>query len=240
MKITSVNNPKIKEYLKLRTNKYQKAQQQYIVETQHLVEEALKAGVVDVLITTDEDYKFDNTIYVSNNVMKKLSKLHSPSGYLAICHLTESMFDIDSNCLILDGVQDPGNVGTILRSALAFNIKNVIVSEDTAHIYQDKVIQSSQGAIFSLHIKQCSLADEIKKLKNEQYEIIGTALNGTTVLTHEDHYPKYALILGNEGQGIRADIIKLCDELKYIEIANIDSLNVAITAGIMLYQLQVK
>lgn len=240
MKITSVNNPKIKEYLKLHANKHQKAQKRYIVETEHLVEEAIKAGVVDVIITTDEAYKFDNVTYVSDNVMKKLSNLHSPSEYMAICHLTESMFDMDSNCIILDGVQDPGNVGTILRSALAFNIKNIIVSEDTANIYQHKVIQSSQGAIFSLNIKGTDLVEEIKKLKNEQYEIIGTALKNASILSKKDHYPKYALVLGNEGQGIRKDIIKLCDELKYIEIDNIDSLNVAISAGIMMYQLQDK
>lgn len=240
MKITSVNNPKIKEYLKLHTNKHQKTQQQYIVETEHLVEEAIKAGVVDVIITTDEDYDFEKIIHVSDNVMKKLSNLHSPSAYMAICHLTQSMFDMNSNFLILDGVQDPGNVGTILRSALAFNIKNVIVSEDTANIYQHKVIQSSQGAIFSLNIKRSDLVEEIKKLKNEQYEIIGTALKDASVLTRNDHYPKYALILGNEGQGMNANIKELCDELKYIEIANIDSLNVAISAGIMMYQLQDK
>lgn len=238
MKITSITNPKIKEYLKLHTNKQQKLKKQFIVETRHLVEEAIKAGVVDVVITTNEDYYFDNVMYVSDNVMKKLSNLKTPSDFLAVCNVTTSMFDSNSNYLLLDDVQDPGNVGTILRTALAFNIKNIIISDDTANIYNHKVIQSSQGAIFHLNIKKTDLVVEIKRLKNEGYKVIGTALEDATTLSKKDHYDKYALVLGNEGQGINKNIIALCDEMKYIKIDNIDSLNVAVSAGVIMYQLQ--
>lgn len=239
MKITSVNNPQIKEYVKLHNNKEQKLKQQFLVETKHLVAEAIKAQVVDVVITTVANYRdFANVIYTNASVMKKLSQLSTPSDMVAVCHMTQSAFDKDSDYLILDDVQDPGNMGTILRTALAFNIKNIILSNQSAHLYNQKVIQSSQGALFHLNIKQGDIIKEIISLKQQQYTIIGTALDGASDLVKNDHYDHFGLVLGNEGQGMHEDVKALCDVIKYIKINNINSLNVAISAAIIMYQLQ--
>ena len=148
--ITSINNEKIKEYAKLNDKKYRDLSSLFIAPGEHLVEEAIEANLAKEIFILDGEEKFEGTV-VSENVMKKLSGLTSSPRVLAVVHKKENMVD-DGNVLILDGISDPGNMGTIIRSAVAFGYKNVIISENSCDVYNLKCIRASEGMIFKVNI----------------------------------------------------------------------------------------
>lgn len=237
--ITSTTNERIKYYKKLKQKKYRDLEGLFIIETKHLIDEALTSKLLEVIITTD--YKYLNNdcevIYVDNKVMSSLTNFKSSSDYLGVVKYLDNDIDYSAPLVVLDNVQDPGNVGTILRNALAFNIRNIILGHDCVDIYNAKVIQASQGAIFSLNFKNCDLINEIDNLKKNSYTLIGTALNNSKVLSKDDIYTdKMAFFLGNEGQGLKEDIINKMDINYRISINNIDSLNVSSASAIIFYQ----
>jgi len=235
--ITSTSNKQIKEFKKLKQKKYRDQYQQFMIETEHLIQEALKLNKLDYLITTDQtNIDFEPTLLVSDHVFESLSNQKSSSGMIGICSYLDSTLSNDS-IIALDNVQDPGNVGTILRNALAFNYKNILIGKDCADIYNPKTIQASQGAIFQLNIEVVDLEDKLKSLK-EDYTLISTSLDNAQALTKDTSIKdKYILILGNEGTGVKQEILAMSDVNYYIEINNIDSLNVASASAIMMYQL---
>jgi TrmH family RNA methyltransferase len=130
----------------------------------------------------------------------------------------------------LDGVQDPGNVGTIIRTALAFNYDAVILSEDSASIYNDKVISSTKGALFMMNIVSCSL----EELKEKGYQLIVTSLGKSVDYKSISVSNKACIVLGSEGQGVKQSTLDMSDVIVRIDISNIDSLNVGVAAGILL------
>lgn len=237
--ITSSSNQKVKEIKKLRHSKYRRQKQLFIVETLHLIEEAKKSNKLVCIITDDLDYQSEvETIYVSDNVMKTLSSFKNATHYLGVVKLLDNAIDYSKDIIVLDNIQDPGNLGTILRNALAFDCQNIVLGLDCVDLYNEKVIQASQGAIFALNIESHPLLEFIYKLKKENYELIGTALtnakalNKTSALTR-----KTALFFGNEGKGLKKEILTLLDYNYFIPIKNIDSLNVAGASAIVFYQL---
>ena len=149
MIITSLDNDNVKKWKKLCKKKYRDEYGIYLVEGEHLVEEAYKSGVLDkVLVLDGEDYSYDNIIYVSYEVMKSISSLDTPNKIMGICKKKENNELIGKRFLLLDGVQDPGNLGTIVRSAVAFGIDTIILSNETVDLYNPKVLRSTQGMIF--------------------------------------------------------------------------------------------
>ena len=173
MEITSINNEKVKFWTKLNEKKFRDSNNLFLVEGNHLVSEALKHGIVKEIITTS-DYIYDvDTYYVSDKVINKLSKQKSGTNVIAVCEKIKEN-EIGNKLLILDNIQDPGNLGTIIRSAVAFNIDTIVLSIDTVDLYNDKVIRSSEGMIFNINIIKRDLNSFIKELKNNDYEIIGT------------------------------------------------------------------
>ena len=156
---------------------------------------------------------------------------------IGICKKIESN-DIGNKVLILDQIQDPGNLGTIIRSAVAFSFDTIILSNDSVDLYNSKVIRASQGMIFNLNIKRCNLTDIIPKLKKENYKIFGTRVTGGNDIKSIEKNNKFAIIMGNEGNGLSLDIQKLCDEFIYIKMnEKCESLNVGVATSIILYEL---
>lgn len=239
MLYSSCDNKKIKDIKKLNIKKYRDLENKYLVEGEHLVREAYKKGVLETLIIEDGcDFNLDiDTISVSYDVLKYISELETPQKMMGICKKIESN-DIGNKVLILDQIQDPGNLGTIIRSAVAFSFDTVILSNDSVDLYNSKVIRASQGMIFNLNIKRCNLTDIIPKLKKENYKIFGTRVTGGNDIKSIEKNNKFAIIMGNEGNGLSLDIQKLCDEFIYIKMnEKCESLNVGVATSIILYEL---
>ena len=243
MLITSVHNEHIKELVKLKEKKYREQTNTFLVETKHLVLEAYKAGLIEELILEqDEIFPLDiKPLYVSKEVLKKLSSVESPSNVMAVVRKRPLEEKYGEKILILDRIQDPGNLGTIIRSAVAFNIDTIICSPDTVDFYNPKVVRASQGMMFHIPIVVKNTKQIITELKEQDYKIVGTKVtNGKDVRT-ASIYSHFALVIGNEGQGISQEIDELCDEYLYIKMnENCESLNASIAASILLYEINNK
>lgn len=239
MLITSTNNDLIKQFKKLHQSKYRKQSNQYMIEGRHLVLEAFKSGSLDtLLITEDEYFSLDvDTVTVSLEVMKYLSHLDCPSTIAGICHFRNSE-PINGNVLLLDNIQDPGNLGAIIRNALAFNINTIVLSSDCVDLYNEKVLRAAQGMNNYLNIITADLLDTINYLKNNQYHLLATNVEYGQDLKNINVTQPYAVVLGNEGNGVKPEFQDLCDDLLYINInEKCESLNVSVATGIILYEL---
>ncbi len=241
MLITSVDNNKIKKYALLKNSKERKKEGMFLVEGMHLCMEAYKNGILlDVLLKEGDSLEFSynkEITYVKENVLKKLSNLSSPSNVIGICKITNNSEIKGNHILLLDEIQDPGNIGTIIRSSKAFNIDTIILSTNSVDIYNDKVLRSTQGMIFNMNILYSDLETIIPKLKGNGFRILGTDVNNGKDV-RGINYSKYALVMGNEGRGIRENIKNLCDENLYIKMnSDCESLNVAVATSILLYEL---
>ena len=238
--IKSVNNELIKEIAKLKDKKYRDKEKKFLVEGYHLIEMA-KDFLEIIFVSDKKDYeKIKGVTYylVSNEVIKKLSQTMNPQGIIGVCTKKEDEKVTSNNVLILDNVQDPGNVGTLIRSALAFNYKDIILSKDSVDIYNDKVIRSSQGALFKVNIIYRNLVDEIKELKNNGYAVYGTSLKNAKPMQQIVFKDKKAIVLGNEGAGVSNDVLNITNENIYLEMnKEIDSLNVGVAGSIIMYEL---
>ena len=142
------------------------------------------------------------------------------------------------NILILDDVQDPGNIGTIIRSAVAFNIGTIILSPRCADIYSSKVIRASQGMIFHINIVVYDVTKIINELKGMDYKIFGTKVNFSKSLKNVSKPEKFVIIMGNEGNGVSEEVLNMCDDYIYIKMNKAcESLNVAVATSIILYEM---
>ena len=242
MHITSINNEYIKEISKLNEKKYRDKSNKYLIEGLHLVTEALKYDIIDTIIIR-EDFSYETDIkhiIVSNEVMKKLSDNPSIPKIMAIVYKKESTIS-GNKILLLDRLQDPGNLGTIIRSAVAFNFDTIILSNDTVDLYNSKVLRSTQGMLFNINILRQDLTNVINELKNNNYTIYGTKVDNGNDVKEINNTNKFALIIGNEGTGISDNISKRCDKYLYIKMnKNCESLNLGVATGILLYELGAK
>lgn len=239
MLITSLDNQKIKDIKKLQTKKYREKTSLFLVEGEHLVLEAYKAGCLETLILKD-GFEYDlnvNTISVTENVLKYISELDTPQPMMGVCHKKE-VSSTKGNIIILDNVQDPGNLGTIIRSAVAFNFDTIVLSNDSVDIYNSKVVRASQGLLFNVNIKIGDLTEIIPELKKDGYQIYGTKVtNGNDVKSIAKN-SLFAIIMGNEGNGMSDAVSELCDSFVYINMNDkCESLNVGVAASILMYEL---
>ena len=239
MTYTSINNQKIKDLNKLKQKKYRDKENLFLIEGRHLVEEAYKEGILkEVFILEDNDIDLDTTInYASKEVINYLSEVETNQNIIGVCKKIEKK-ELSDKILILDNIQDPGNLGTIIRSSVAFNFNTIILSNDTVDLYNSKVIRASQGMIFKLNIIKDELKEIISNLKEKDYYILATKVNdGKNIKTLEKR-KKICIIMGNEGNGVSEDILSLADEFINIEMNNnCESLNVAVATSILLYEL---
>ena len=239
MYITSINNEYIKEISKLNEKKYRDKSNKYLIEGLHLVTEALKYDIIDTIIIR-EDFSYETNIkhiIVSNEVMKKLSDNPSIPKIMAVVNKKESTI-YGNKILLLDRLQDPGNLGTIIRSAVAFNFDTIILSNDTVDLYNSKVLRSTQGMLFNINILRQNLTNVINELKNNNYTIYGTKVDNGYDVKEVNNTNKFALIIGNEGTGISDNILKQCDKYLYIKMNNnCESLNAGVAASILMYEM---
>lgn len=235
--IDSINNEKVKYYKRLREKKYILEEKKYIVESEHLVTEAYKSGVLLEVITSNTKYNFDvKTTLVSERVLKSISNMPSTPDIMGIVKYKESNKIIGNKIILLDNVQDPGNVGTIIRSALAFNVNTVILSNDSVNLFNDKMIRSSEGTIFKMNVIKMDLKTAIEEIHNMKIKVYYADMSGNIDLDNAN-IKDYALVLGSEGKGISDYIKELSDDSINIPMNNLcESLNVSITGGIIMYK----
>lgn len=244
MEINSLQNTHVKQWAKLKQKKYRDQYQLFLVEGEHLIEEAEKAGLIECIIALEEKKhmfpSYEHYI-VTRAILDKLSATVSGSSIMALCHFPDRSTMKGNRFVLLDRVQDPGNIGTILRSAYAFGYENIILSPGCADIYNEKVIRSTQGALFHLKTMVCPLQEYIHELKSKNIPVYATALHKDSIpLSSLPAQEKFAIIFGNEGQGVCDEVLAESDETVFIEMEQFESLNVAVAAGICLYAMNHK
>lgn len=239
MLYSSIDNNKIKDINKLKTKKYRDKKGLFLVEGRHLVLEAYKTGLLkELFLEENELLPLDvMTSYMTNNVKNYLSDLDNPSSIIGVCQKKEGT--IKGNRIVyLDCIQDPGNLGTIIRSCVAFNVDTLILSKDCVDLYNPKVIRATQGLLFHLNIVVADIEKVIPQLKDDNYVIYGTRVTHGIDLKTIEKSEKFVIIMGNEGNGISELASELCDQFIWINInAQCESLNVGVATSIILYEL---
>ena len=241
MLITSLDNKKVKLYTSLNDSKSRNINKLFLVMGEHLVKEAIKVNnLVDIIVLENYEIDFDVNMeitYVTESIMKKLTRMPSIPKVVGICKIEDNNKLYGNHILLLDNIQDPGNLGTIIRSSVAFNVDTIVLSNDTVDLYNDKVIRSTQGLIFHTNIIRRDLVEVINELKKNNYDILGTNVhNGVSLSNIKTN--KYALLMGNEGNGLKEELQNMCDKNIYIPMNNnCESLNVAVATSIILYSL---
>lgn len=237
MIIESKENKKIKYINKLRNNKFMNEERKFIVEGFHLIEEAYNAGILLETISVDElDYNVPNVL-VTQNIMNYISILPSSSNAIGICKFTEEK-KIGNKVIVLDNLQDPGNIGTIIRSANAFNFDTIVLSDTSVNKYNDKLIRASQGMLFKTNVITRNLMEFLNTAKEENYKICITDVTDGKNVSDIKNVEKLAIIMGNEGQGVSSKIKEYSDVNLYIPMNDTcESLNVAVASSIIMYEL---
>lgn len=232
-KITSLANPFIRSLAELKKNAVKKEREMFLVDGSDFIEAAYESGHLLFLLTSEEVSKFQNCeqVIVAPEILKRLSPNVTTQKMVGVCRYPEWNSVSGTRLLYLDGVQDPGNVGTLIRTALAFSYDGVILSKDSASVYNDKVISSSKGALFRMPVYEEITLDQLKK---KGYTLISTALHQAVDYRSVEPTSPIVLILGNEGNGVRKENLLLSDRIVKIPMSGIDSLNVAIAGGILM------
>ncbi len=237
--IKSLENKKIKKLSKLLQKKYREEEKKFIVVGDHLVEEAYKTNnLIEIIKTEDNNICLDiPTTYVTYDIIKRISGMSNPQSIIGICSTIKPK-NIGNKVLVLDEIQDPGNLGTIIRSAVAFNVDTIIMSNNTVDLYNEKTIRASEGMIFNINILKEELISFINNLKKKDYKIFGTNVNGGKLVNNLELPKKYAIIVGNEGSGVKKEILDMCDEHFYVPMnPKCESLNVGVATSIILYEI---
>lgn len=236
--ITSKANEKIKFIKDLNDTKTRNKEKLFIVEGFHLVEMAIAKNVVKTLVCLKPYPNCDESIeqlIVSEEILQKLCSTKTPQGILAVCTMNEEdNISLNDKVLYLDDVQDPGNLGTIIRTALAFNFTDVILTEGCCSIYNSKAIAASQGAIFYCRFLHGN-CETLKQLKENGYQIVVTNLRNSVSLREYTPQKRQVIVMGNEAHGVHDDVSNIATINVRIDINGIDSLNVGVAAGIMMH-----
>jgi RNA methyltransferase, TrmH family len=245
--IESNQNALVKYWKKLATTRKERDKSgEFLVEGFHLVEEALKHTDVLHLIIREgveipSDWDIDNVflIEVTDAIAKELAETEHTQGIFAQCK--QKQFDASqqsswTKLLLVDAVQDPGNIGTMIRTADAAGIDAVVLGKGSADPYNPKTVRSTQGSIFHIPVVRGDLNDWVADLKDNGVPVYGTALENSVVYNEVEKEGKFALIMGNEGSGIAPELLKQTDANVIIPIKGAaESLNVAVATGIVLY-----
>lgn len=250
--IESKDNNLFKSTKKLKERKNRNKSNKYIIEGFRLVQEAFKANVdVDYVIVTKDgsekmsqflsEYIYDRMkIYeISDNLFKELVSTENPQGILAVINMNVKPMNFDGNFYLLcDKLQDPGNIGTIIRTAHAAGVQGIILTKGTVDIYNDKAIRSTMGSIFYIpvHYDDDNLS-LVKKLKDQGFKLVVTSLETDKDFFQEDLGGKVVLTVGNEGNGVSEEVFGLADtKVKIPMPGNAESLNVAIATSVIMYE----
>ena len=252
--ITSKDNEIVKKIKKLKEKKYRDEENVYVIEGIKVIEEAIReeANIQKIVICEEcleseaisqsmlyEIAKYE-CIYVSQKVFNILTDVVAPQGILAVIEKQGKNKEIDLSqdiILALDGIQDPGNLGTILRTADSVNLKQIIVTKNTADCYNPKVVRSTMGAILRVNIIETdNLADTLKRLKKNKFKTVVTSLDTDNSIYDVD-YNKKVIVIGNEANGVTKEVQDIADyKVKIPMLGRTESLNASVATGIMLYE----
>ena len=243
--ITSLQNTQVKHWRKLHTRKYRVKKKRFLIEGFHLLEEARKShwDIETVIVKEGTNipswvHEYDIS-YVHEKVFHEITQTESPQGIIAEVKMKTLPNVNEKWILLVDAVQDPGNLGTMIRTADAAGFSAIGLGVGTVDPFNEKVIRASQGSIFHIPIFQTNLEEEIEKLKANQVTIWASALENANNYFNVEIPEKVALIVGNEGSGIDSNILALADKIVKIPIyGRAESLNVSVAAGILMYQIR--
>ena len=252
--ITRKDNEIIKNIRKLKEKKYRDINNEYIIEGLKMLKEAIiEKAFIKLIVVCEEclqDGCIDNKlkyeiakydcIYVNKKVFSLLTDVQNPQGLLAVINKQNKEENIDYKqdiIVALDGIQDPGNLGTILRTIDSIGLTQVIVSKETADSYNPKVVRSTMGAIFRVNIIESeNLLNTLKNAKKHHYKVMATSLEDSASI-YEADYNKKIIVIGNEANGVSKEILDYADEkIKIPMIGKTESLNASVATGIVLYE----
>ncbi len=238
MLYSSVENKKIKQLKKLKTKKYRDLFNMFLIEGKHIVLEAYKKGCLKEVLINDTNLDLDiETNYMNESVMKYLSDTESGSKIIGVANKMDGEV-LGNKIVYLDNIQDPGNLGTIIRSCVAFNVDTLVLSKNTVDLYNPKVIRASEGMLFHLNIVIMDINDLVLNIKDKDFKIYGTKVDSGKSLKSIEKDSKFVIIMGNEGAGISAYASKFCTDYIYINMNKAcESLNVGVATSIILYEL---
>ncbi|GAB2570072.1 TrmH family RNA methyltransferase [Gracilibacillus alcaliphilus] len=241
--LTSVKNEKVKNWRKLHKKKTRDQAQAFLIEGFHLIEEAHCSNweILEIIYQADVEVNEEWLCYphyqVSDHVMEAISETKAPQGIMAVVAKKDASNLEVKRALLVDQVQDPGNLGTMIRTADAAGFDTVILGNGTVDLFNDKVIRSTQGSLFHLQITEADLLAEVTRLKQAGVAIWSTGLDNARYY-HDIPIPdKLAIIVGNEGAGVSPQLMELADQHIKIPIyGQAESLNVSIAAAILMYE----
>ncbi len=252
--ITSKDNEIIKNIKKLKEKKYRDIEGKYIIEGIKLIEEAIKESVnIDKIVICEDCINNDSIesklmyeiakndcIYVSQKVFENITEVSTPQGILAIINKKDNSNSIDFSediIVVLDDLQDPGNLGTILRTLDSIGLHQIIITKNTTDAYNSKVVRSTMGAIFRINIIQTNdLPKILNEMKKHKFKIMATSLQGNKSIYDID-YNKKVIIIGNESKGVSEVAFKEADEqIKIPMLGKAESLNASVATSIVLYE----
>ena len=252
--ISSKDNEFIKHIKKLKDKKYRDINKEFIIEGIKLIKEAIeeKAEIKQIVICDNcqnsdiipkelmyEIAKYE-CVYVTENIFKTISDVNTPQGILAIIgrNAREAEIDYTQDIIVaLDDIQDPGNLGTILRTVDSIGLNQILVSKGTADSYNPKVVRSTMGAIFRVKIIECEdLEKTLKEVKKHKFELVITSLQTENSIYDVD-YNKKVIVIGNEANGVEQKIQDMADiKVKIPMLGKTESLNASVATGIVLYE----
>lgn len=252
--ISSKDNEVIKNIRKLKEKKYRDIANEYIVEGIKMIEEAIEENAKIKTIVVCEECAKDGSIepkllykiakyeciYVTEKIFMAITDVTNPQGILAVIEKQSSEDKIkytEDIIVVLDGIQDPGNLGTILRTVDSIGITQIILSKSSVDAYNPKVVRSTMGAIFRVNIIEANdIITTLKNLKKHKFKISVTSLQ-TENSIYSISYDKKVIVIGNEANGVSKEIIELADEkIKIPMLGKTESLNASVATGIILYE----
>lgn len=230
--IYSKDNKEIKYLYRLYSDrKFRKDEKKFIIEGYNLVEEAKNAGILKNVYSLKEEKAYPEATIISQELMNKVCDSVTPQGIIGVCE-AKLKSELGDKVLYLDHLQDPGNVGTLLRSARAFKF-DTIVLDQCVDLFNPKTLRSSEGNLFYLNFVNYT----IDELKNKGYVILGTAMHGKLLEEFKENYPKVVLVLGNEGSGVSESILKKSYIKLTVSMNGTESLNVSTAGAIIMHHL---
>ena len=247
--LESKNNNLFKEIKKLKEKKHRIKSNKYLIEGLRFVEEAIKSKVsIDSIIFT-ESFKEKNPdlflkineniklIQMNETLLKQLCSTENPQGIVGVINMQNKELKSGELVVLVDKVQDPGNMGTIIRTAHAAGAAGIVMTKGTVDIYNDKTLRSTMGSIFYIPIVEDNSLDFVKSLKKEGYKLVVSSLQGKNNFFEENLQGKVMIAVGNEGNGVSDEVYDIADiKVKIPMPGEAESLNVAVATSIMIYE----
>ena len=246
MFIESSNNDIIKLIVSLKEKKNRDEQSLFVVEGFKQVAEIPKDWKIKFILITkryQEDFKLKKVYITTDKIFKKISGTKTPQEILAVVEKKhndiEQVLSNKGLFIIIDTLQDPGNIGTIIRTAESFGVKGIFISNNSVDVYSDKVVRSTMGAIFNIPIiQECNITQLIRTLKQKQICTYAFSLDGKTSLSNTKFNDNVAIIIGNESKGINKNILDIVDfKIKIDMLGKTQSLNAAVACSIAMYEI---